>query len=145
MQASKIHNIFFLFVILQDIEFSIVYSLDNETTVSEAAVIIGPTRCSSAKEPITGELTAKDTGVYTLIFDNSYSRLVVVRLLLLLLLLLLRSFHASDVKSCCGDEVCGQPQGLRRSPELLHEVHPFRPGGLPKFSKEGAIGHVISF
>ena len=59
---------------LQDIQFSITYHHDEQEPVSQAEVVMAPTRCNSLKEPVRGELTAKAAGVYTLVFDNSYSR-----------------------------------------------------------------------
>ncbi|KAL8603113.1 hypothetical protein ACOMHN_046025 [Nucella lapillus] len=59
----------------KDIEFSITYCADSQQPVSQAEVIVSPARCNSIKEPIRGELTAKQAGVYTLVFDNFYSRM----------------------------------------------------------------------
>ena len=59
---------------LQDIQFSITYHHDEQEPVSQAEVVVAPTRCNSLKEPVRGELTAKAAGVYTLVFNNSYSR-----------------------------------------------------------------------
>ncbi|XP_076455922.1 uncharacterized protein LOC143290403 isoform X2 [Babylonia areolata] len=59
----------------KDIEFSITYHHDSQQPVSQAEVVVVPKRCNSVKEPIQGELTARQAGVYTLVFDNSYSRM----------------------------------------------------------------------
>lgn len=59
----------------KDIDFSITYSHDDKESVSQAEVVYAPIRCNSVNEPVHGELTAKQMGIYTLVFDNSYSRL----------------------------------------------------------------------
>lgn len=65
-----------LYILSQDIQFSITYHCNNSQPLSQAEIVLSPRRCNSVKEPIKGVLTAKKTGVYTLIFDNSYSRFV---------------------------------------------------------------------
>lgn len=42
-------------------------------------VLIPLTRCNAHKETIQGELKVRNSGEYTLIFDNSFSRSVSVR------------------------------------------------------------------
>jgi hypothetical protein len=36
-------------------------------------------KCDSHKQAVRGELTAKQTGIYTLFFDNTYSRQAMIR------------------------------------------------------------------
>lgn len=60
----------------KSISFSVVYREDTETPLEQAKVLIPLTRCSSHKETIQGELKVRNTGEYTLIFDNSFSRFI---------------------------------------------------------------------
>nr|XP_046213737.1 FYVE and coiled-coil domain-containing protein 1-like [Oncorhynchus gorbuscha] len=55
----------------KSISFSVLYREDTHTPLEEAKVLIPLTRCQSHKETMTGELI-----VYTLIFDNSFSRFI---------------------------------------------------------------------
>uniref|UniRef100_A0A674BLW0 FYVE and coiled-coil domain autophagy adaptor 1 n=1 Tax=Salmo trutta TaxID=8032 RepID=A0A674BLW0_SALTR len=58
----------------KSISFSVLYREDTHTPLDEAKVLIPLTRCHSHKETMTGELMVRNTGEYTLIFDNSFSR-----------------------------------------------------------------------
>ncbi|XP_058266430.1 FYVE and coiled-coil domain-containing protein 1 isoform X2 [Hemibagrus wyckioides] len=56
--------------------FSVVYRESTNTPEEQAKVLIPLTRCNAHKETIRGQLKARNPGVYTLIFDNSYSRFI---------------------------------------------------------------------
>ncbi|MCI4387760.1 hypothetical protein PGIGA_G00077880 [Pangasianodon gigas] len=56
--------------------FSVVYRESVNTPEEQAKVLIPLTRCNAHKETIQGQLKARNPGVYTLIFDNSYSRFI---------------------------------------------------------------------
>ncbi|KAK3518816.1 hypothetical protein QTP70_014873, partial [Hemibagrus guttatus] len=56
--------------------FSVVYRESTNTPEEQAKVLIPLTRCNAHKETICGQLKARNPGVYTLIFDNSYSRFI---------------------------------------------------------------------
>lgn len=56
--------------------FSVVYRESADTPEEQAKVLIPLTRCNAHKETIQGQLKARNPGVYTLIFDNSYSRFI---------------------------------------------------------------------
>ncbi|XP_031662714.1 FYVE and coiled-coil domain-containing protein 1 isoform X2 [Oncorhynchus kisutch] len=60
----------------KSISFSVLYREDTHTPLEEAKVLIPLTRCQSHKETMTGELIVRNTGEYTLIFDNSFSRFI---------------------------------------------------------------------
>ncbi|XP_029582509.1 FYVE and coiled-coil domain-containing protein 1 [Salmo trutta] len=60
----------------KSISFSVLYREDTHTPLDEAKVLIPLTRCHSHKETMTGELMVRNTGEYTLIFDNSFSRFI---------------------------------------------------------------------
>ncbi|XP_056127592.1 FYVE and coiled-coil domain-containing protein 1 [Rhinichthys klamathensis goyatoka] len=60
----------------KSIAFSVVYRENTDTPLEEAKVLIPLTRCKSHKETIQGQLKVRNTGEYTLIFDNSFSRFV---------------------------------------------------------------------
>ncbi|XP_070296391.1 FYVE and coiled-coil domain-containing protein 1 [Salvelinus sp. IW2-2015] len=60
----------------KSISFSVLYREDTHTPLEEAKVLIPLTRCHSHKETMTGELIVRNTGEYTLIFDNSFSRFI---------------------------------------------------------------------
>lgn len=51
-------------------------SLTRISLLCSLQVLIPLTRCNSHKETIQGELKVRNPGEYTLIFDNSFSRLV---------------------------------------------------------------------
>uniref|UniRef100_A0AAY4AMJ2 Uncharacterized protein n=1 Tax=Denticeps clupeoides TaxID=299321 RepID=A0AAY4AMJ2_9TELE len=60
----------------KSISFSIVFRESPDTALEQAKVMIPLTRCNSHKETIQGQLKVRNPGEYTLIFDNSFSRLV---------------------------------------------------------------------
>ncbi|KAI8767899.1 FYVE and coiled-coil domain-containing protein 1 [Biomphalaria glabrata] len=59
----------------KDIVFSVNYRSNQSVNIADAEAIVAPCKCDSHKQTVTGELTAKTSGIYTLIFDNTYSRL----------------------------------------------------------------------
>ena len=61
---------------LQDVVFSVNYRPSQGVAVSEGQELVPPCKCDSHKQPTRGELAAKQRGVYTLIFDNTYSKYV---------------------------------------------------------------------
>jgi len=61
-------------VCLQDVVFSVNYRPSESVTVSKGQELVPPCKCDSHKQLTRGELSAKQTGVYTLIFDNTYSK-----------------------------------------------------------------------
>ncbi|KAL1250454.1 hypothetical protein QQF64_021459 [Cirrhinus molitorella] len=58
----------------KSISFTVVYRETLHTPVEQAKVLIPLTRCNSHKETIQGQLKVRRPGIYTLIFDNSFSR-----------------------------------------------------------------------
>ncbi|XP_060889189.1 FYVE and coiled-coil domain-containing protein 1 [Labrus mixtus] len=60
----------------KSISFSVVYRESAETQVDQSKVLIPLTRCNSHKETIQGQLKVRHPGLYTLIFDNSFSRFI---------------------------------------------------------------------
>ncbi|XP_070536598.1 FYVE and coiled-coil domain-containing protein 1-like [Ptychodera flava] len=58
----------------KDIAFSVTYKESEETILKESQVLIPLFRCNSHRQSVQGELIAKQAGIYTLIFDNSFSR-----------------------------------------------------------------------
>ncbi|XP_067851812.1 FYVE and coiled-coil domain-containing protein 1 [Heptranchias perlo] len=58
----------------KSISFSVVYQESEETSYEQCKVLIPLTRCNSHKETIQGQLKTRNTGLYLLIFDNSFSR-----------------------------------------------------------------------
>ncbi|KAI4894239.1 hypothetical protein NFI96_025427, partial [Prochilodus magdalenae] len=56
--------------------FCVVYRESINTPVEQAKVLIPLTRCNAHKETIQGQLKARNPGVYSLIFDNSFSRFI---------------------------------------------------------------------
>lgn len=60
----------------KSISFSVVYRESTDTQVEQAKVLIPLTRCNSHKETIQGQLKVRHPGLYTLIFDNSFSRFI---------------------------------------------------------------------
>ncbi|KAK7132716.1 hypothetical protein R3I93_019067 [Phoxinus phoxinus] len=58
----------------KSISFTVVYKETLDTPIEQAKVLIPLTRCNSHKETIQGQLKVRNPGVYTLIFDNSFSR-----------------------------------------------------------------------
>ncbi|MFT7809344.1 FYVE and coiled-coil domain-containing protein 1-like [Arapaima gigas] len=60
----------------KSVSFSVVYSEAADTPVEQSKVLIPLTRCNSHQETIQGQLKVRSPGVYTLIFDNSFSRFI---------------------------------------------------------------------
>ncbi|XP_071343752.1 FYVE and coiled-coil domain-containing protein 1 [Trachinotus anak] len=60
----------------KSISFSVVYRESVDTQVEQSKVLIPLTRCNSHKETIQGQLKVRHPGLYTLIFDNSFSRFI---------------------------------------------------------------------
>ncbi|KAF3834876.1 hypothetical protein F7725_027434 [Dissostichus mawsoni] len=69
----------------KSISFSVVYRESADVHVEQSkvdvkdkcvVVLIPLTRCNSHKETIQGQLKVRNPGLYTLIFDNSYSRFI---------------------------------------------------------------------
>ncbi|KAM9445032.1 FYVE and coiled-coil domain-containing protein 1 [Clarias gariepinus] len=56
--------------------FSVIFRESTNTPEEQAKVLIPLTRCNAHKETIQGQLKARNPGVYTLVFDNSYSRFI---------------------------------------------------------------------
>lgn len=59
----------------KDVVFSVCFQPDNKTKLSDAQTLVPSCKCDSHKQAVKGELTAKQVGIYTLVFDNTYSRL----------------------------------------------------------------------
>ncbi|CAG5861567.1 unnamed protein product [Menidia menidia] len=60
----------------KSIYFSVVFLESSDAQVEQSKVLIPLTRCSSHKERIQGQLKVRHPGLYTLIFDNSFSRFI---------------------------------------------------------------------
>ncbi|XP_012720274.2 FYVE and coiled-coil domain-containing protein 1 [Fundulus heteroclitus] len=60
----------------KSISFSVVFRESSDSEVEHSKVLIPLTRCNSHKETIQGQLKARHPGLYTLIFDNSFSRFI---------------------------------------------------------------------
>ncbi|XP_067086634.1 FYVE and coiled-coil domain-containing protein 1 [Osmerus mordax] len=60
----------------KSISFSVVYRDTADSQVEQSKVLIPLTRCNSHKETIQGQLKVRNPGLYTLIFDNSFSRFI---------------------------------------------------------------------
>ncbi|XP_034386132.1 FYVE and coiled-coil domain-containing protein 1 isoform X1 [Cyclopterus lumpus] len=60
----------------KSIAFSVVYRESSDTHVEQSKVLIPLTRCNSHKETIQGQLKVRNPGLYTLVFDNSFSRFI---------------------------------------------------------------------
>uniref|UniRef100_A0A673XIE9 FYVE and coiled-coil domain-containing protein 1 n=1 Tax=Salmo trutta TaxID=8032 RepID=A0A673XIE9_SALTR len=60
----------------KSISFSMVYRVTADVPVEQSKVLIPLTRCNSHKEAIQGQLKVRNPGLYTLIFDNSFSRFI---------------------------------------------------------------------
>ncbi|XP_076009646.1 FYVE and coiled-coil domain-containing protein 1 isoform X2 [Genypterus blacodes] len=60
----------------KSISFSVVYRESSDSQVDQSKVLIPLTRCNSHKETIQGQLKVRHPGLYTLIFDNSFSRFI---------------------------------------------------------------------
>uniref|UniRef100_A0A8C1L0F4 FYVE and coiled-coil domain-containing protein 1 n=1 Tax=Cyprinus carpio TaxID=7962 RepID=A0A8C1L0F4_CYPCA len=77
----------------KSISFTVVYRETLDTPVEQAKVLIPLTRCNSHKETIQGQLKVRNPGVYTLVFDNSFSRFLSKKV----------SYHLSIEKSIIYD------------------------------------------
>ncbi|XP_067686016.1 FYVE and coiled-coil domain-containing protein 1-like isoform X2 [Haliotis asinina] len=64
----------------KDVVFSVKYRENESTPVDEAEDLVPPCKCDSHKQAVQGTLTAKQTGLYTLVFDNTYSRMTAKRI-----------------------------------------------------------------
>uniref|UniRef100_A0A673AAD2 FYVE and coiled-coil domain-containing protein 1 n=1 Tax=Sphaeramia orbicularis TaxID=375764 RepID=A0A673AAD2_9TELE len=60
----------------KSISFSVVHRESTDTPLEQSKVLIPLTRCNSHKETIQGQLKVRHPGLYTLIFDNSFSRFI---------------------------------------------------------------------
>lgn len=60
----------------KSISFSVVFRESSDTQMEQSKVLIPLTRCNSHKETIQGQLKVRHPGLYTLIFDNSFSRFI---------------------------------------------------------------------
>ncbi|KAM6102382.1 FYVE and coiled-coil domain-containing protein 1 isoform 4-T7 [Theristicus caerulescens] len=60
----------------KSISFSVVYQESEDTPLDQCKVLIPMTRCNSHKETIRGQVKVRNSGIYTLIFDNTFSRFV---------------------------------------------------------------------
>ncbi|XP_061231029.1 FYVE and coiled-coil domain-containing protein 1 isoform X4 [Neopsephotus bourkii] len=60
----------------KSISFSVVYQESEDTPLEQCKVLIPMTRCNSHKETIRGQVKVRNSGIYTLIFDNTFSRFI---------------------------------------------------------------------
>ncbi|NXI68489.1 FYCO1 protein, partial [Anseranas semipalmata] len=60
----------------KSISFSVVYQESEDTPLDQYKVLIPMTRCNSHKETIRGQVKVRNCGIYTLIFDNTFSRFI---------------------------------------------------------------------
>uniref|UniRef100_A0A3B4ASN6 FYVE and coiled-coil domain-containing protein 1 n=1 Tax=Periophthalmus magnuspinnatus TaxID=409849 RepID=A0A3B4ASN6_9GOBI len=60
----------------KSISFSVVHRESTDTPIEQSKVLIPLTRCNSHKETVQGQLKVRHPGLYTLIFDNSFSRFI---------------------------------------------------------------------
>lgn len=58
----------------KSVAFSVLYRDQGHLPVEHSKVLIPLTRCNSHNETIKGQLKVRNPGIYTLIFDNSFSR-----------------------------------------------------------------------
>ncbi|XP_041263710.1 FYVE and coiled-coil domain-containing protein 1 isoform X4 [Onychostruthus taczanowskii] len=63
----------------KSISFSVVYQESEDTPLDQCKVLIPMTRCNSHKETIRGQVKVRNAGIYTLIFDNTFSRFITKR------------------------------------------------------------------
>lgn len=56
--------------------FSVVHRESSDAPIEQSKVLIPLTRCNSHKETVQGQLKVRQPGLYTLIFDNSFSRFI---------------------------------------------------------------------
>lgn len=59
----------------KDVIFSVTYVEFDRPDPTLTHSLVPPCKCDSHKQAVRGELTAKQTGVYSLLFDNTYSRI----------------------------------------------------------------------
>ncbi|XP_062425423.1 FYVE and coiled-coil domain-containing protein 1 isoform X4 [Rhea pennata] len=60
----------------KSISFSVVYQESEEAPLDQCKVLIPMTRCNSHKETIRGQVKVRNSGIYMLIFDNTFSRFI---------------------------------------------------------------------
>ncbi|NXX90258.1 FYCO1 protein, partial [Centropus bengalensis] len=60
----------------KSISFSVVYQESEDAPLDQCKVLIPMTRCNSHKETIRGQVKVRNSGIYTLIFDNTFSRFI---------------------------------------------------------------------
>ncbi|XP_068008940.1 FYVE and coiled-coil domain-containing protein 1 [Melanerpes formicivorus] len=60
----------------KSISFSVIYQEAEDTPLDQCKVLIPMTRCNSHKETIRGQVKVRNSGIYTLIFDNTFSRFI---------------------------------------------------------------------
>ncbi|XP_030059135.1 FYVE and coiled-coil domain-containing protein 1 [Microcaecilia unicolor] len=60
----------------KSISFGVVYQESEDALLDQCKVLIPMTRCNSHKENIRGQLKVRNVGIYTLIFDNTFSRFI---------------------------------------------------------------------
>ncbi|XP_023671413.2 FYVE and coiled-coil domain-containing protein 1 [Paramormyrops kingsleyae] len=60
----------------KSISFSVVHRPAADSPLEQNKVLIPLTRCNSHKETIHGQLKVRNPGIYTFIFDNSFSRFI---------------------------------------------------------------------
>ncbi|KGL80306.1 FYVE and coiled-coil domain-containing protein 1 [Tinamus guttatus] len=60
----------------KSVSFSVVYQESEEAPLDQCKVLIPMTRCNSHKETIRGQVKVRNSGIYMLIFDNTFSRFI---------------------------------------------------------------------
>ncbi|NXT61523.1 FYCO1 protein, partial [Chaetops frenatus] len=60
----------------KSISFSVVFQESEDTPLDQCKVLIPMTRCNSHKETVRGQVKVRNSGIYTLIFDNTFSRFI---------------------------------------------------------------------
>ncbi|XP_033020977.1 FYVE and coiled-coil domain-containing protein 1 isoform X1 [Lacerta agilis] len=60
----------------KSISFSVVYQESEDAPLDQCKVLIPMIRCNSHKETIRGQVKVRNTGIYILIFDNTFSRFI---------------------------------------------------------------------
>ncbi|KAK3106246.1 hypothetical protein FSP39_015970 [Pinctada imbricata] len=58
----------------KDVVFSVTFRRKTDSNSAADTELVPSCKCDSHKQAVKGELTAKQEGIYTLVFDNSYSR-----------------------------------------------------------------------
>ncbi|XP_048781282.2 FYVE and coiled-coil domain-containing protein 1-like isoform X2 [Ostrea edulis] len=64
----------------KDVVFSVTYMEFERPDPAMTHHLVPSCKCDSHKQAVRGELTAKQTGIYTLFFDNTYSRITAKRI-----------------------------------------------------------------